>query len=413
MRSRSPIRKRGRGERGVVLVLAGVGLVVGLAFVGLFVDLGLAYVAKARLAKAVDAGSLAAARNVASGLTAMQDIAVKVANANYKPTGSTYSITIDNPSTDTTRVQMTATNEIPTMLLRLMGDKTITMRALGEATRYPLDLSLVLDVSLSLQFSGSFGDLQAASKQFVTRFDDKTDQMGLVTFSVAAKNVTPMQKNFGSTIATAIDGLTPISFTNLEEGVRFGKVQLDTAPARPKAVKVIVLFTDGLPTAVRDTFDVKSPPAKYDGVVVTDSNGTMPYGLFEPVGGQRVVSFNSSGNPVLGSLWGVSQDMPLRLPGNLSVTGPNILQLATSELLDAANTARAAGYRIYCVGLGNLDSSDPADQPDLNLLRKIANENGISNPNQPRGIMLFAPSSSALSNAFTQLADRILTRLTR
>jgi hypothetical protein len=78
-----------------------------------------------------------------------------------------------------------------------------------------------------------------------------------------------------------------------------------------------------------------------------------------------------------------------------------------------ANTVRAAGYTIFTIGLGNPGATDPGDVPDLDFLRRIANEDGISDSDQPKGELLFAPSPEELSGAFATLADRIITRLTR
>ena len=58
-------------------------------------------------------------------------------------------------------------------------------------------------------------------------------------------------------------------------------------------------------------------------------------------------------------------------------------------------------------------AGNPLDQPDLDLLRRIANEDGIVDGSQPVGMMIFAPRPEDLDEVFAQLADRILTRLTR
>ena len=55
-------RKYRKGERGQVLILCAICLVVLLLFVGFAIDFGMAYVTKARLGKAVDAAALTGAR---------------------------------------------------------------------------------------------------------------------------------------------------------------------------------------------------------------------------------------------------------------------------------------------------------------------------------------------------------------
>ena len=56
-------RKYRKSERGQVLILCAVCLVVLLLFVGLAIDFGMAYVSKASLGKAVDAAALTGAKN--------------------------------------------------------------------------------------------------------------------------------------------------------------------------------------------------------------------------------------------------------------------------------------------------------------------------------------------------------------
>jgi Flp pilus assembly protein TadG len=417
-----PKQRNRRRQRGVVIVLASVGLLVTLLVVGLSTDLGLAFVAKARLAKAVDAAALAAARNTSKGQATMRTLATQVANANYPTSGTSYDIMIDTESIDTTRVTVTGASSIPTLFARVMGPQSVSMRAMGEATRFPLDLSLVLDVSKSLEYSDSFDDLQAAAKAFVARFDPTIDQVGLVQFSTAGSEVVTIQKAFTTPIYDAVDAMSAIAWTNIDEGLRIGRAQVDGAPVRTRAIKVIVLFTDGRPTAFRDTITVPSPPSTYDGVVTVDSHGNAIRGLYDPTTGDEIQTFDGSGRPQTSSSGysrggrgggSGSANLVRGLPGGVAATGAGALAMAMAQAEGQANLARAAGHRIYCIGLGNLDADEPEDQPDLDLLRRIANEGGMTDASQPRGQMVFAPSAADLNTVFGQVADRILTRLTR
>jgi hypothetical protein len=76
-----------------------------------------------------------------------------------------------------------------------------------------------------------------------------------------------------------------------------------------------------------------------------------------------------------------------------------------------ADAIRSQGVLLYTIGLGDPDASDPIVQPDLDYLRRLANEDGITNPAQPKGRMYFAPSPDVLGEVFRQLARDLLVRL--
>lgn len=81
-------RRRSRGvqlardESGAVLALVAIMAVVILGLTGLVIDLGIGYVNKARLDRAVDAGVLAGARAVRNGPAAARAQALALASAN-------------------------------------------------------------------------------------------------------------------------------------------------------------------------------------------------------------------------------------------------------------------------------------------------------------------------------------------
>jgi hypothetical protein len=407
---------RRNGESGVVLVLFVLSLVATLAAVGLAVDLGTAYITRSRMAKAIDAGALAASRYTHKGESAMEDIALDIARANFTAGGAfDYDVTIDYPSTDAVRVELSSNHELPGMFSRLIGQDSIGLHALGEATRFPLDLVLVLDVSYSLVTSNSWDELIDASQAFVEYFDDDIDQFALVSYSTSATTNMPITKIFKSAAQSAIGSLNPISYTNIDEGLRHAKVQLDNAPVRQDAVKIAVLFTDGRPTAFRDDFSINhyNAPDPYDGVVAAYSNGSWYAGLFDPDDGKKVVGFYGNGSPILVPYWYYyGSPWPFSLPGGLSVNGDNIRALGISQAEEQADSMRAAGYTIYTIGLGNPQSPNEGDQPDLDFLQRLANEDGISNPAQPKGTMVFSPDTTELETMFSLIADRILRRIT-
>ncbi|RMF20580.1 MAG: hypothetical protein D6760_11260, partial [Deltaproteobacteria bacterium] len=230
-------------------------------------------------------------------------------------------------------------------------------------------------------------------------------------------------------------GLRAITDTNIEDGLRLGKRQLDMAPNRPTALKIVVLFTDGRPTAFSDYLRLASGPggtgtctpadltycnsrsrrpACYDGIAAAYINGSSFRGLFRPSDGAKIIGFTSTCSPIVtrnSSYRG--SPAPLRMPDGSSTNGYNIRRLGIEQSEAWANAIRAAGYTIYAVGLGNPNALYPGDRPDLDFLRRLANERGIVDPSQPMGELMFAPTAADLDAAFSKLADRILTRLTR
>ncbi len=411
------IRNERRGEKGVVLALFVFAIVSILLAIGLAIDLGVAYVASSAMSKSVDAGVLAGARYSDGTIPEIEALAVQIAEANFPDNfiPVAYTATASVPSTDTIKVRVEANSHSPALFSRLIGKTSLTVNSAAEAVRYPLDMSFVLDVSGSLVFASVFDDMQAAATSFLTQFNDNLDQVGLISYSTVATEHHVPAKAFKATLTTTIAGLSGGGYTNIDEALEMGKGQLDNAPNRSNAVKVLVLFTDGRPTAFSDELymNLTAPkPEYYDGVMVTGNSGSGT-GLFQQGTGLKIRYFSAStGNPVTTSNnYYSSYDKPQYLPGNLSVNGDNVRAIGISQAEAWANTIRAAGYTIYVIGLGNPNGS--ADlQPDLDFLERVANHGGIVSSSQPKGAMIFAPSAVQLEAAFDAVADRILTRLT-
>lgn len=403
-------------QRGAILVFFVLVLVVMLLCAGLVVDLGVAYVNHGRLVKAVDAGALTGARHASGSDPEIEAVVRKVAGANYAGVlPASYDVAVTVPAADTKHIAVSARTESPALFSRIAGRDSFAIAAAAEATRYPLDMSLVLDISYSLEVNRAFDDLQDASIKFVDYFDESIDQLGLVTYTTWAQDRVAPAKHFKSPIQSTIRSLSAISDTNIEEGLRLGKQQLDNVRARDNAIRIVVLFTDGRPTALADVFQIQSgSPATYDGIVAGYQTGSGSWrGLFQKSDGRKVIGF-SRGVAVTDSNGSTRNSPVLRsLPDGSSVNSPNIRRLGAAQAEAWADQIRRAGYTIYTVGLGDPDASDPLWQPDLDFLRRIANEDGIVDPGQPAGVLIFAPTPEDLEEVFAKLADRILTRLTR
>jgi hypothetical protein len=434
------------------------------------VDLGTAYVTRSNLAKATDAAALAGARYASRGDVELKEIAMRVAQANFgigtnRSLAANYDINVIHPAADTIQVNVQSQTQSPTFFTKLIGREDIGVVAAAQATRFPLDLSLVLDVSYSLEMAGAFDDLQESSKNFLENFDDNLDQFGLVTYSIAAEEKMSVRKSFKTQASQIITGLKPIMYTNIEEGLRISKRQLDNAPKRATALKVVVLFTDGRPTAFADNTwldgttdscsaatcadDISGPgacwtntctttsgtgscsvsagsgvgkvdtdrdaiPDCYGSVVACDGTGSAYRGLYTLDTGQKIIGFNSDLTPKLTTYSSsTSSPTPRKLPDGSTVNGDNIRRLGMEQAEEWASRIRQAGYTIYAVALGNPDARNELEAPDLDFMRRLANQRGMVSITEPQGEMWFAPTAAELNSTFAKLADRILTRLTQ
>ena len=132
------------------MVLFVLVLVVLMLCAGLVVDLGVAYVSHGRLVKAVDAGALTGARHASGSDSEIDAVVRKVAGANYAGVlPASYDVDITVPAVDTKRIAVSARTESPALFTRIIGRESFAVAAAAEAMRYPLDMSLVLDISYS------------------------------------------------------------------------------------------------------------------------------------------------------------------------------------------------------------------------------------------------------------------------
>ena len=132
LRALRGIRRRSRDERGAILAIVAVGLIIILAFCGLALDSGRAYVTRARLVRALDAGALTGARTLRSGQNIAQAQAFAVAKANGYENGVdgvALGIQFGANAEGEQTVTMSATEPMPTVLMRILGLDQFTIAA--------------------------------------------------------------------------------------------------------------------------------------------------------------------------------------------------------------------------------------------------------------------------------------------
>ncbi len=266
-------------------------VIVGM--LGLSIDLSIMYSVKARLQTASDGAAVAALRSLSLGqtLASQTAAATSVANnwfkANFSgnfmgtfnttdpPTVSIY----QDAQTHLTTVDISASTNVPTYFMKFWNSGATLISTKSQASRRNVVITLVLDRSGSMNNASNTVNGQtpcqamvSAAKLFTGMFQPTRDYIGLVTFAasvyVAQSPTTSFQTVLGYSNAAGsgtgvLDAITCTGGTNTPSGISVGwnedyKIQL------PSALNVIVLMTDGQPTAA--TF-------KYVTTAATDPTG--------------------------------------------------------------------------------------------------------------------------------------------
>jgi Flp pilus assembly protein TadG len=419
-------RQSGRdGERGQMLVLFAVFLVVLVLFMGLGIDLGFAYVTKAQLSKAVDAAALAGMSNFYQGSAIASNIAAGAFAANFAPGGTkpgyiktmpvpSINFSTDSASNQTLTVSATAT--INTFFIGVLPWwKTMNVADTGKATRARVIMTLVLDHSGSMDpITGSSrggANLPSAVANFINVFEDNIDSAAVVTFGSSVTNDVPMTTPFIAKVTSAVNNIDWDGGTFAHGGLT-NALQINNAvlvPTNVNAIKVVVFFTDGEPNMIQTVTSCPNPlaPAQrwnfggydptqtpYPGVWQTNAPSTAdgqnyPYCQLPCGTCANFTSIDGSSHPY---------------------TMLNVIGESTNRCIQVANQMRAAGMYVYCIGLyvGGVGTAD------ADFLRQVANDKDSPTRNRslPEGLALTTGNGTDLTPLFQQVAGDILLRLT-
>lgn len=384
-------------------------------------------------------------------------------------TNPNYTVTVTEPEMRLRRVHMVATVDAPLYFLRLLGHQTARLRVEAAAQRRDVNVMMVLDISGSMQTAGACGALRDSATTFVDRFSNGRDRLGMLTFNGATRLNYPMSLYFkdSPSIYTQISAITCSGWTNTSQALWEGYQQL-VALDEPGALNVILFFTDGRPTALSADYPVKTlPDTRYgDGVGGYLTSTEYPFGPsgctsqiakrgfiaasdFNPTGvtvglydhrvitaTQLIASADRSGCAFSSTASSVRRDVAF-LPdtdiyGNSTVNqsykpgvffpvghpyAGKIRPDVPIALRHAAyNAADNAAWRIrsdthlnpviYVIGLGGTGGAETFDSE---LMTRIANDGEPRlQPDRPRGLYVYSPTTQELTNAFLRIASEIL-----
>lgn len=288
-----PGRRRSLKERGVIIILTAITLLIMLPVAGLAIDAAVMYAVKARLQSAVDASSIAAARTLNVGMTLEEQIdsarnrAYDFFDANF-PIGTWGSkdkiISVDVAETGykTRTVTVTASVDIPQMFMQMLGFKYSRVASEGKASRRDVNLILILDRSGSMKDTSTVkpcSTMKTAAKNFIDMFTEGRDRLGIVTFSTHSYTAFAPSMSFKSgspTIYQAIDNITCDGWTSSASALNSAYTHLKNIN-EAGALNLIVFFTDGVPTGVTGSFPIRMKTDTrygYPGASSSSCNGT-------------------------------------------------------------------------------------------------------------------------------------------
>ena len=332
---------------------------------------------------------------------------------------------------------------------------TRSIQVTSKAARRDVNIMIVMDRSGSLAISGSCTPLKAAAVNFVDKFADGRDNLGLITFATSSRVDFAPATVFKASVESILNNVTCTGGTNSAQALWQGYQQL-VALNQSGALNAIVFFTDGRPTAVTENFPIlsgspcQSHAAKL-GVLTPGYNQNTPgatLGLYvqtaphaPPLASDQTVISNRSGCYFTQNQGWVSYDVAnapttdssgnsLTATGyrsvahngsGLDVTNPqNVENFSTNAADHAALRIRRgdpdpsqgnkslAGVTIYSIGLGGAAAGTTVDDV---LLKRMANDpsltpNPVAAGNQGRYV--YAADWQDLDQAFLQVASEVL-----
>jgi hypothetical protein len=184
--------KRTIGERGQVLVISALVMIVLVAMIGLAIDLGRIFVARAQLVRAVDAAALA-------GTLQLPDLTAARAKVNAYMTENEPDAEIDVPiSPQERQIEVNGSKDVPMFFIKVLGIGSVEVTAHATAGFGVL----AVDTVLAIDATGSMGASPCNAQQ---------NNSGCPIWEAknAAKNFTNILLTDSITSSETLVGMTP------------------------------------------------------------------------------------------------------------------------------------------------------------------------------------------------------------
>lgn len=434
------------GRRGFVQMFGALVLsFILIPAAGLAVDVGMMYLVQTLLSAASDGAALAGARAFSRGSDDAQQRANAEATANAYlranfPSGYMWStdLTVNSQAAteaDHVRSLTTTTSvRLPLIFLRVFRTESTLVSTTSKATRRDANVMIILDRSTSLQPVGT--QLRNAAINFVNKFAEGRDNLGLLTFATSSRVDNALSTTFKTAVTNTLNQVSFTGYTNSAQALWRGYDAL-VALNQPGALNAIVFFTDGQPTAVTEDFPIKPlpgdtcTPKTQTGVVISTPGAVYTYQApAQPIASDMTLISGTShcSQPSVSHIqyaplldhWSNS----LTATGYKSVSysgaglnissGSNVQNFSTNAADHAALRVRRgdpdpdqagqslSGVVIYTIGLGSVDQV---------FMKRVANDASLS-PNPvaagANGKYENAGDASQLNDAFARVASEVL-----
>lgn len=407
-------------ERGAVIISFALMLTILIGFLALGVEVGQWYLARAELSKAVDAAAMAGANNISNPFVNLTDLVVEIGNENFPPgyvgtqeNGTDHFTSSYDASDQKISVNGSATSVAA--LSRIFGMNLLPISASGAARKNRVEIMLVLDRSGSMKGT-PLGDLKTAAKAFLDYFEDtqNEDQLGLISFGSGVTVNQRLGVNNVTAMRSAVNALAAKGATNAEDAIDqadgpLGFSDQTGVPGNARVQQYLIFFSDGHPTAFRNTFVRNN--TTYDAVTAgtgqtcgdvsgslfwTDSENEMNIDPL-PTGDGKTASQSACHQTTV--RWNVLDRYPIQgytadsCNINRRVLAPFICSTARQMAIAHAQELKDKNIRIFTIGLGSIDRE---------LLSSLASG---------ADYVYYTPTSDQLTAIFNRIAKEIKLRL--
>ena len=392
-------------------------------------EIGRWYAIQAEISKASDAGAFAGAKNVSNPLfpddAALEAFAVQVAQANFPPglldtDTPVFTADLDANGKVTVNGNANSLNHLTTVFDT--GTAKTALGAAGSAKLRKAEIVMVLDVSGSMKHNDAIADLRDGAEHFVKSFEEleRDHKMALITFAAGVQVLHPLEHNFSIDITNEITDLKADGWTNTEDALDqagdFPWADNTGLPKNEATRKIVILFSDGNPTAFRGSFTREDQV--YDAVVprggenlfrtdvqsslLKQGGGNIP---FVPTGDGRKKAQSNCPKDTSTTKWAIFEDSTYGVNGSLptSLSGRNpeecnlpadlltayVDKVSREMALEHAQELKAQELEIFTIGLGEVDKD---------FLKTISSGAGYA---------FFANDPDELTGIFHEIANKI------